>query len=88
MPIETLREHLVELREEIAKLDAGDQSALAELQQLAETIERELNQEQALGDPVALMNELERSVSGFEASHPNLSAILNNMLLVLGSIGI
>ena len=88
MPIEKLRENLTRLREEIARDDDGDRDALAGLEQLSREVERELEQERALSDPAGLVQEFERSISGFEASHPNLSAIVNNVLMLLGSIGV
>lgn len=88
MPIEKLRENLTRLREEIARADAGDRDSLARLEQLSREVERELEQQRALSDPAGLVQEFERSISGFEASHPNLSAIVNNVLVLLGSIGV
>jgi Domain of unknown function (DUF4404) len=88
MPIERLRADLARLREEIARADAGDRESLAQLEQLAETVQHELEEQQAVGDPAGLVEELEASISGFEARHPNLSAIVNNMLVVLGSMGV
>lgn len=88
MPIEKLRENLTRLREEIARADDGDRDALAGLEQLSRDVERELEQERGLSDPAGLVQEFERSISGFEASHPNLSAVVNNLLVLLGSIGV
>lgn len=88
MPIDRLREDLQRLREEIAHADNTDPDAVARLAQLAERIEREIKEERVLGDPGRLITEIEESLGAFEASHPNLSAILNNMLLILGSMGV
>ncbi|MBP8925644.1 MAG: DUF4404 family protein [Pseudomonadales bacterium] len=88
MSIEQLRADLVRLREEIGRAEAGDRDALAGLEQLSRDVERELEQERGLSDPAGLVQEFERSISGFEASHPNLSAVVNNLLVLLGSIGV
>lgn len=88
MPIERLREDLARLRDEIARADAGDRDALEGLAQLARDVERELEQERALSDPAGLVRDFEESISGFEASHPNLTAIVNNVLVLIGSIGV
>ena len=88
MPIDRLRTDLERLREEIARTDAGDRESLARLEQLAADVQRELDEERMVGDPAGLVQELEESISGFEARHPNLTAIVNNMLVALGSMGV
>lgn len=88
MPMDRLRADLACLREEIARADAGDRESLARLQQLAEQVQRELDEQNAVGDPAGLVDELEEAITGFEARHPNLTAIVNNMLVALGSMGV
>ena len=88
MHIEQLRRHLAELQQEIARLDPGDGEALGHLRELAHSIGKDLEEERTLGDPATLVADIQRTVSGFEASHPNLTAILNNMLVVLGGMGV
>jgi small-conductance mechanosensitive channel len=88
MPMDRLRADLARLREEIARADAGDRESLARLQQLAEQVQRELDEQNAVGDPAGLVDELEEAITGFEARHPNLTAIVNNMLVALGSMGV
>jgi HPt (histidine-containing phosphotransfer) domain-containing protein len=88
MPIDKLRADLARLRDEIARTQSGDSESLARLEQLARDIENELEQEKSLADPAGLISELQESVSGFEASHPNLTAIVNNILVILGGIGV
>ncbi|MBK6278068.1 MAG: DUF4404 family protein [Gammaproteobacteria bacterium] len=88
MAIDRLRADLERLREEIARADAGDRDALARLEELAGQVQRELDEENAVGDPAGLVEELEEAITGFEARHPNLTAIVNNMLVALGSMGV
>lgn len=88
MAIDKLRTDLGRLREEIARADAGDREALARLEELAGQVQRELDEENAVGDPAGLVDELEEAITGFEARHPNLTAIVNNMLVALGSMGV
>lgn len=88
MAIDRLRADLERLREEIARADAGDRDALARLEELAAQVQRELDEENAVGDPAGLVEELEEAITGFEARHPNLTAIVNNMLVALGSMGV
>ena len=88
MPIDKLRADLERLREEIARAEAGDRESLARLEALAAQVQRELDEENAVGDPAALDDELEEAITGFEVRHPNLTAIVNNMLVALGSMGV
>jgi hypothetical protein len=88
MAIDKLRADLERLREEIARAQAGDRESLARLEELAGQVQRELDEENAVGDPAALVEELEEAITGFEARHPNLTAIVNNMLVALGSMGV
>ena len=88
MPIDRLRADLARLREEIARADRGDAAELERLEQLAAAVPRELDEENAVGDPAALVGELEEALSGFEARHPNLTAIVNSMLVALGNMGV
>ena len=76
------------MREEIARAEAGDRESLARLEELAGQVQRELDEENAVGDPAGLVDELEEAITGFEARHPNLTAIVNNMLVALGSMGV
>ena len=88
MTIDKLHADLERLREEIAASDPADRESLARLSALADEIQTELAQENAIGDPEGLIEELEASVSGFEARHPNLSALVNNLIVLLGGMGV
>jgi len=88
MPIDRLRADLVRLREEIARTDSADVARLARLHRLAESVQHELDAENRVGDPAGLVAEFEEALSGFEARHPNLTAIVNSMLVTLGNMGV
>ena len=88
MPLEELKADLSRLRSEIESLDSGDSEALQRLEQLAARIEQELEDENAVTDPAGLVGELEDAVSRFEASHPTLGALLNNLIVLLGGMGV
>lgn len=88
MPTDRLRADIARLREEIASAEGGDPESLARLEDLAAAVEADLAAEASFGDRAAWMRELEESVSGFEASHPNLAAVLKSLLNALASIGI
>ena len=63
MAIDRLRADLERLREEIARADAGDRDALARLEELAGQVQRELDEENAVGDPAGLVEELEEAIT-------------------------
>lgn len=88
MPIEKLRADLARLREEIAASEGGDPAALARLAELAAEVEAEIQQEAALGDRTAWVEEFEEAISGFEASHPTLASVMNSIVNALGSMGV
>jgi hypothetical protein len=88
MPIERLRLDLARLREEIARAEPGDRDALARLEQIAIELQQDLDGGSALQDPAALVDKLEESLTGFEVRHPNLTAIVNNIMVALGSMGV
>ena len=88
MAIDRLRAELERLRAAIADSRGGDREALERLGQIADNVERELQQEAAVSDPAGLIDELEDSVSGFEGAHPNLAALVNNIVSLLGSMGV
>lgn len=88
MAIDRLRADLARLRKEIASAHGGDREALERLDALAGELERDLDADATPADPAALMDELKQSVSGYEAKHPNLAAIVNNLINVLGSMGV
>lgn len=88
MPIEQLKSDLARLQREIDALESGKTDSVQDLQALAERVQQELDEQNGVADPAALVEELEDVVSRFEASHPVLGAHLNNLILLLGSIGV
>ncbi len=88
MPIDRLNADLAKLREEISRIDSTDTARLERLQQLIDDMQRELDAGNGVGDTSALVDELNGIVHGFEASYPNLSAIISNVVLALGNMGV
>ncbi len=80
------REHLTQLlhrlRAELATLE--DRAAQPRLQALVEDLERELAEAPAGG----VTQELKRRLETFEVEHPRVTAILNDVMLTLGNLGI
>ncbi len=80
---EPLEELLVHLKDAIDASEAGADNK-DELARLAGEVERRLADE----DPDGLVDELREEVTRFEASHPNLSAVIGRAADALSAIGL
>jgi hypothetical protein len=76
------------LRGEIAALDLGDQDARQRLEGLVQDIERSLANPRLGGTDQDLGDRLKASILRFEASHPRLAALMNDVTQQLGNMGI
>jgi hypothetical protein len=88
-----LRESLLRLRAEIDTLGVGDDEARARLRRLVEEIERTLEAPRGrdvaiAGGDSGLVAQLKRSVLRFEASHPRIAGLMNEVVEQLGNMGI
>ena len=83
-----LDESLSSLRAEIQALGLGDQEARQRLETLIQDIERTLgNPEDAPADET-LGDRLKTSILVFEASHPRLATVMNEVMEKLSHMGI
>ena len=90
MDNDSLNEALVKLRDELRYAPVVDDSARETLQRLDGDIHRIL---QSAGDvppdhQASLKENLQDSVQHFEASHPTITALMNQLLKALGDMGI
>lgn len=88
MEEQQLREHLEQLADAIADMSASSEEK-ERLSGLIADIEQQLNApllEQE--DTGSLVEQVDNMVSSFEADHPTVSAILNNILVTLSSMGV
>ena len=81
-----LEESLSRLRTEIDALGIGDDEARRRLRHLIEEIERTLESPGA-GDR-GVVAQLKTSILRFEASHPRVAALMNEVVEQLGNMGI
>jgi len=91
MPRNALREHLSELHEELASAGEIDPALRAQLRDVADDIESLLARDDqaslaAAGEP--LLDRVKRSTVDFEAEHPRLARILNDVGDTLTKLGI
>ena len=82
-----LEQSLNDLRAQIHGLDIGDEPTRLRLGRLLADIER------AIGDPAAgahqnLGERLKASVLQFEASHPRIAVVMNELMTQLSNMGI
>ena len=76
------------LRAEIEALPLHDDETRQRLETLIGDIESTLDDPQTLGADQSLGDRLKASIVGFEASHPRLATLLNDVVEKLGNIGI
>ena len=77
-----------QLKSEIAGLRADDDEARERLQALVSDLDRRIDDEDDGVEDEALMDSLRESVERFEVEHPRATGIINNILVMLGNIGI
>lgn len=84
---ETELKHLVaQLREELQSARAGDPQALSHLAPLLADLDQALASPEA--SSVSLRERLDAHIREFEVEHPRLTAILNDVMVSLGNLGI
>lgn len=88
MSRDELTDLVARLKTEIAALDPGDQEARTRLQALMADLEARLADPPEDEDDEALMDSLRESVERFEVEHPRTTGILNEIMVMLGNMGI
>jgi len=80
-----LKEYLEQLRAAVASVEASEQDK-QHLSEVIAAIESRMNDAVVVDD--GLVIQLERLMAGFERDHPRLAAIINNVILSLGNMGV
>ena len=83
-----LEKSLKNLLLEIKSLDVGDQEAKQRLQSLVQNIEAMIEQPQGDGTPRKAGDRWRATIIGFEASHPRLAGVMNEVVAELSNMGI
>lgn len=83
-----LDESLSSLRAEIRALDIGDEEARQRLDNLVADIAASVDGPEPGAADEKLTGRLEASMLGFEASHPRLARLMNDVLEKLSAMGI
>jgi response regulator of citrate/malate metabolism len=83
-----LEESLNDLRTEIQALDSDQEDTRRRLDRLLHDIETTLGGETHAAVDEGLAAQLKTSIVNFEASHPRLAAVMNEVAEKLGTMGI
>ncbi len=81
-----LQNNIAELRSELAKLAVGDDAARTHIEQLIERLEQHLSEPSK--DTSTLRGNVSSSIERFEAEHPRITLILNQIMNTLSGSGI
>lgn len=87
MPSSRLRESLESIRRELDAAGAMDDADRALLEQVAADIERVLDEDDET-TPDTVRGRMEKAAVDFEASHPRLARVMNEIVDALGRMGI
>lgn len=85
-----LKKHLEQLREEMQELDDVPGEDQKDLENIVEGLQRKLdgrNGDQS-SEQRDIQNTLSASIARFEASHPRLTGVLNDIMVTLSNMGI
>ena len=88
MSDDKLRESLKELRSELDRLEAEEARVRERLDSLIGGVETQLAKPDDATHHQSLVEDLRQSISEFEVSHPRATAILNEIMVTLGNMGI
>ena len=83
-----LDELLSTLRREMNALDIGDQDARQRLDELILDIETRIKDPSVSAADAGLSGQLKASILKFEASHPRLAGVINDVVDKLSAMGI
>ncbi len=83
-----LHEPLERLQDEIQKLGEDDEVIKGRMQRLVDELERKLDSSEDSEDEPDLIESLRENVERFEVEHPNLTAVLNRIMVHLSNMGI
>lgn len=77
-----------ELKEEMASLDSTDQETRVRLQSLVSSLEARVAEDAPGESDDDLLDSLRDSVERFEVEHPRATGIINQIMVMLGNMGI
>ena len=88
MPEKELKEALDKLIKELETIDQNDSESREVLKQLVESIELKLNEPQNKEHDHQLLDNLKKKALHFEAKHPIIGGVLEEIIAILVRLGI
>jgi uncharacterized protein YukE len=88
MTQDELKNTIAELRSELASLSPRDEAARTHIEQLIERLEQHLNEAPNDADRGTLRENFSSTIERFEAEHPRITLILNQIMNTLSGSGI
>ena len=88
MPRAELEKLLASLRAESAHLEETDPASVGSIQGLIAELEKELQESESGSSAGGLPDLVQQELERFEASHPRITGILNDILVKLSGMGI
>ena len=88
MSDDKLRRSLDELRSELERLNTEEAQIRERLDALISGVETRLEKPGDTAHHQSLVQDLRQSISQFEVSHPRTTAVLNEIMVTLGNMGI
>jgi predicted RNase H-like nuclease (RuvC/YqgF family) len=85
---EDLKDSLKKLRAEIEKIEGVNNQSREKLDRLVRSIQLKLEHPQDARHHEDLIDHLNDAIDHFEVSHPELTAIMNRIMVTLGNLGI
>ena len=83
-----LKDSLKKLLAEIGKIESVDNQSREKLDRLASSVQLKLDHPQDARHHQDLIEHLDDAIDHFEVSHPDLTAIMNTIMMTLGNLGI
>lgn len=88
MSHDELTELVDRLKAEVASLESTDHEARTRLQSLITDLETRLAEDDTDSSDDDLLDSLRESVDRFEVEHPRATGIINQIMVMLGNMGI
>lgn len=85
---QALQQALATLREELGELTGDDSGSIEKLTILINDIESRIEQPEDADQYQSLVDATRDAITYFEETHPRATAILNDIMMALGNMGI
>lgn len=88
MPRQELNSLIGKLRQELAHLQDDQQGSRDQIESLINDLEVHLESGKSNDWPREMTERVRKEIEDFETEHPQITGVLNNIMVTLGNIGI